>query len=196
MALSPLATTADLPASVDTSDATLVAQMLDAASAEVREAAGCAISQETSTVSIGGTSSRWLTLPGGPVTAVSSVEVDGVAVTDWKLVDGRLWRACGWQGCEPSIVTVAMTHGFADVPADIVLLTAQLAAAGINAGLTEFAARSGIQSEQESIDDYSSSKTYVTGVGASATVMELPERTRLRLRSRFGGGAYVTGSDE
>src|ERR1044072_4421586 len=125
MALDPLATTADLPASVDTSDAALVAQMLAAASAEVREAAGCAISEQTSTITIGGTSSRWLTLPGGPVTDVASVEVDGEAVTDWKLVDGRLWRACGWDGCEPTQLEVTMIRRDAAGAGEVALLTAQ-----------------------------------------------------------------------
>lgn len=195
MALDPLATTADLPASVDVSDTATVTRMLAAASAIVREAAGSPISETMSTINVGGNRSRWLTLPGAPVTAVASVSIDDEAVSDWRLIDGRLWRACGWDSCEPVIVTVVMTHGYAEVPADIVEMVASLAAAGINSAANGYGAKVGVQSEQESIDDYSHSTTYVTGDEATAGVMELPERTVQRLRARFGGGVYVTSEE-
>lgn len=193
MALDPL--TADLgdravPAGAS---AGLIAEMLAAASAEIREAAGAPISQATSTIKLRGADSHWLILPGGPVSAVDAVLLDGATITDWRLLEGRLWRANGWSGCEPVEVTVTMTHGYVEVPEDIVSLCRDLALAGINAATSETGSRAGVQSEQEAIDDYSHSTTYVTGDEATAGIMELPERSRLRLRQRFGGGAYVTG---
>jgi hypothetical protein len=194
MALDPLtATLGDRP-TPDGATPGLIAEMLGAASAEIREAAGVPISETTSTVILFGTDSPWLTLPGGPVQSVSAVTVDGEAITDYRLVDGRLWRSCGWDSCEPVEISVTMVHGLAEVPLDIVALCRDLALAGINAALAGTGSRSGVQSEQESIDDYSHSTTYVTGDESTAGLMELPERTRLRLAQRFGGGAFVTGS--
>lgn len=191
MALAPLASTADLQArGIDTTDAVLVATKLDEASDAVRNAAGVPISQTTSTVTLPGTEERWLDLPGQPVTAVVTVLIDGAAVTDHKFVGGRLWRSCGWQTyCgEPSEVTITMTHGYATVPADIVGLVCDFAIAGIN-NATE-GSRAGVVAE--AIDDYRAQ--FATGEDAQASVMEVPERTRLMLRSRFGGGAFVVKS--
>ena len=197
MALVPLATEADLSArGVDTSNTTLVAAMLAEASAVVREAAGSPISEVASTVSLLAPEGLWLRLPGGPVTAVSAVSVDGDAVTDWTLAEGALYRSSGWRGSrvDPSLVEVTFTHGYATVPDDVVGLVAALAAAGVNAAASGgFGSKVGVQSEQEAYDDYSRSTTYVTGDEATAGVMELPSRTVAWLRQRFGGGAHVTG---
>lgn len=58
---------------------------------------------------------RVLWLPQRPVTAVSSVKVDGVTVTDWRLRGSRLIRAAAWAGtCDfdvPPEVEVTYTHG-------------------------------------------------------------------------------------
>src|SRR5699024_11976597 len=64
---------------------------------------------------------QWLPVsvyaPRSPV----SVNIDGIDVDDYELVDGRLWRRGGWvvQG-EPSHVTSRLEHGLQTVPADIV----------------------------------------------------------------------------
>lgn len=193
MSLAPLtASLGDRP-TPDGATTGLVMEMLTAASAEIREAAGSPITQATSTVKLLGVASQWLDLPGQPVQSVATVLLDGVAVTDWRLLGGRLWRAAGWSGCSPVEVTITMTHGYAAAPDDIVALTRDLALAGINASLDGGGAKNGIQYEQESIDDYSHSTTYITGEDSTAGIMELPERTRSRLRQRFGGGVHVTG---
>lgn len=192
MALAPLAVAADLSArGIDVTDTALVDAMLAAASEAIRDAAGAPISQTTSTVTIPGRDGAWLDLPGQPVTSVASVDLDGVAVTDHKFIGGRLWRRCGWNTypCEPSAVTVTMTHGFVEVPADIVQLVCDFAIAGM---LTKDAgATAGVVSESESIDDYTTSKQYAQGSDSTASVMEVPERTARMLAARFGGGAYV-----
>lgn len=191
MALAPLATTADLTTrGIDVSDTAKVDALLDAASDRVRDAAGSPIAQTIATVSLPGTCSARLEVPVRPVVSVQSASVDGTAVTDFKLVDGALWRAAGWQARWdgiPSTVTVTLTAGLAEVPADIVDLVCSLVAAALAA---ELGRPAGVQSE--SIDDYQVS--YATGDEAAVTVMDLPDRTRAWLRSRFGGSAYVTGS--
>lgn len=189
MALPDLAASADLSArGVDVSDTGLVATMLTVASATVRQAAASPILETASTVTVWAhDSSDYLNLPGQPVTAVSAVVYDGdtLDATDYKLVDGRLWRWWGW-GCmtEPIEVTVSMTHGLAEVPADIVQLVCDLAIAGMGAA-TEGALDPRVIAEK--VDDYS--VTYRPGAESVATAVELPALTKRGLRARFGGGA-------
>lgn len=190
MALAPLATEADLSVrGVDTSNATLVEAMLEAASAAVRDAAGSPISEATSAVMVEAPAGQSLALPAQPVTAVASVSIDGEAVTDWRLISGTLWRRGGWRrGCDPALVDVTFTHGYAVVPADIVQLVCDFAIAAMHS--SEDGARAGVA--YESIDDYRVG--YGQGADSTASVIEVPSRTRAMLRQRFGGGAHVVGS--
>lgn len=189
MALPNLAEQADLQdRGVDVSDANLIDAMLAAASATVRNAAGSPILENESVVVLTAWGEQLLDLPGQPVTAVASVEVEGVAVTDFKLANGRLWRRCGWGNTyEPSDVEVTITHGLPEVPADIVDLVCNLASAGAAA------ASSGETFDprvlMERIDDYT--VQFQQGAEAVASVMDLPAASRARLRARFGGGASV-----
>lgn len=190
MALDPLATVADLTARglvVDNTETGIVTVYLDVASTAVREAAGCPISQTTSTVSLEGEEGLWLRLPGPPVTAVASVLLDGALVTDWRLRSGRLWRAAGWTGCDgPSEVEVAYTHGLPTVPSDIVDLVCRIAAAVLISHRSEEdgtgIAAADIRAER--IGDYA--VTY--GDTGLITDVELPDYLRERLAARFGGG--------
>jgi hypothetical protein len=162
--------------------------MLAVASSVVRAAAGSPILENESAVTLTGWGDRSLELPGKPVTAVSAVEVDGVAVTDFLLTDsGNLWCRDGW-GCadDPVSVEVTMTHGLPTVPAHVVQLVCDLAIAGAAA------APDGAHDPRvvaERIDDYS--VTFAQGAEAVASVMELPKMTRHWLRAQFGGGAGV-----
>jgi len=187
VALAPLATAADLSArQYDVTNTTRVTAALAAASASVRDAAGCSISQETSTITLWGGDSRTLDLPGGPITDVSSVSSSDIDVTGWRLADGSLWLARGWGACEPVAVTVTYTHGYPTVPEDIVDLVCELAGASMLSDGDPHDHRI----VSEAIDD---SRTGWSSDGP-VSVLELPERTRLLLRQRFGGGVYVTGS--
>jgi hypothetical protein len=61
----------------------------------------------------------WLDLPQRPVTAVTSVELDGEALTiddDYKVFGSRLWRSCGWVTTwgQPTRVTGVYDHGYPD----------------------------------------------------------------------------------
>lgn len=187
MALPPLAATADLTArKIDTTDPTLVAQALAAASAAVRRAAASPILQTTSTVELDGwRDDKWLQLPGPPIVSVTTAAIDGTPVTDYRLARPRMWRAGGWGVDDgPATVAVTLTHGLVEVPADIVDLVCSMVGAGIAAAAEGYQAHGGVIAER--IDDYS--VQYAQGAEAVASVMELPRRTRAWLRQAFGGG--------
>lgn len=191
MALAPLATTADLDArGVDSTGADWA---LDAASAAVRSAAGrVTISQHTGTVYTDGTCDQRLPVPGWAITAVTDVQLDGVTVTDWRYTDGRtrLWRATGWQpGYEPVEVTMTVTQGVAEVPADIIDLVCALAAGALrDVAEGRFGASRGLAYER--IDDYQVG--FRQGDGEILSPVELTEATRQMLRQRFGNAATVS----
>jgi hypothetical protein len=198
VALQPLATVADLTArgmTVAEPETALVGVYLEVASAAVREAAGVPISETTSTVTLEGEDSQWLSLPGPPVQSVQAVTVDGRAldVTDYRLRSGRLWLARGWSySYAPAEVTVTYTHGLPEVPADIVDLVCRIAAATLIAYRSqpdgEGLAAKDVRSER--IGDYS----VQYGDGGRITEVELPEYLREQLAARFGGGATVVRS--
>lgn len=191
MALDPLATVADLAArGVDTTDTARVEALLDAASESIRAAAGSTISAVTATVTVPGCPGAWLWLPGFAPRGVSDVSVDTDAVSDWRLVSGRLWRAYGWQSdCGPANVTLTYTQGLDEVPADIVDLCCSLVAAGMAAAAEGYDPRRSMAYER--IDDYQ----YGLRQGDDEVVspMDLPPRVRASLASRFGTGVSVTG---
>jgi hypothetical protein len=189
MALAPLATIADLTArgvTVEPSETTIVNTYLDVASTIVRDAAGCPISEVISTVTLEGVAATRLFLPGQPVTAVSDVEIDMVAVTDYRLTNGALWRSQGWTGlCEPSAVTLTMTHGLDPVPADIVDMVCRMAAQALLAFRGGDPAPRQVTSER--IGDYA-----VTYADTESGVMSLTTYQANKLAARFGnGGASV-----
>lgn len=187
MALTPLATPADLEArGIDTTDAALTEALLASASAAIREAAGTPISQTTATIVVSSPAGRRLDLP-GPVQTVDSVTVDGQEVPDWSLVDDSLWLARSWTrpGGIPKPVTVTLTFGLSEIPADIIDLVCNLVAAGLAHAEGGYESSAGKLSER--IDDYS--VQYAQGADAVVSPMELPERTSRMLARRFGNSA-------
>lgn len=194
MALEPLATTADLAARGISVSAPLVAdKLLAAASAAVRDAAGAAISQLTSTVTLTGTRERFLPLPAGPVVSVDAVSANNKDITDFVIIDGQLYREFGWQFFlsndqwqftrAPSLITVTFTHGLAEVPDDIIDLVCSMVGQRVKTGYNldpRLAAAS--------IDDYREQYNLDVQVG------QLPESTREWLRQRFTTNAYTTGT--
>lgn len=189
MPLANLAATSDLTArGVDTSATALVDTMLAVASSLVREAAGSPIAETETTFSVGALDrSQWFGLSEcvRPVTAIDTVEVDGVAVTDYKLINGNLWQPSYWSdGYEPSELVITATVGLPVVPAYITQLVCDLAILGINTATVGAHDPSVIV---EAIDDYS--VTFSSGAQAVASAMTVPALTRLGLRAKFGGGA-------
>lgn len=193
MALAALATPADLEASnIDVSNEVRVNALLGRASAAVRRAAGVPITRGTFTVELLGTLEEWLKLPGQPVVSVAAIDIDGTAVTDHKLIEGKLWRLNGWQAnsWEPSKVTLTITGGLVKVPEDIVDLVCSMVGKAMADAEDGYESKAGVA--YESIDDYR--KGYAQDAEVRAGVMELPSGTRELLASRFGGGAYVVKS--
>lgn len=185
MALPNLASLADLTArGIDTSDSDVQVTMLTVASSLVRQAAGSPIAQHEATITFHATEyGEWLDLPVKPVTAVSSVMLDEVVVTGWKLVNGDLWRREGWYTCEPVEVDVTLTCGLPEVPAHIVQLVCDLAILGTKTA-TEGAIDPRVVAER--IDDYA--VTFAKGAESVASAMTIPSMTRHSLRAQFGRG--------
>src|SRR5690606_10556728 len=128
--------------------------LLASASAAIRDAAGVPISRTTATITLATPAGRRLDLP-PPVQSVDSVAIDGGPVTDWSLVDNSLWRVRPWTrpGGIPKPVTVTLTFGLSEVPADIVDLVCNLVAAGLAHAEGGYESSAGKLSER--IDDYS-----------------------------------------
>ncbi|MFB9926320.1 hypothetical protein ACFORO_42495 [Amycolatopsis halotolerans] len=168
------------------------AAFLTAVSAAVRDAAGVPITRGTFTFDGGGTPEQYLTLPAQPIVSVDAAAIDGVSVTDYKLIDGRLWRRLGWShSCEPSVITVTQTCGLETVPADIVDLVCSLVGLAMaNAEDGGYSSRGDLT--QLRIDDYSEGYNS-SASGRLAGVIELPDATRNRLRARFGSAAGFVG---
>ena len=189
--MDPLATIADLEArgvTVEAGETAPVNTYLAVASAHVRAAAGSPISEVTSTVELEGRGAR-LRLPGQPVTAVSALSEDGVALSDYKLLGGALARSCGF--AEGALYEVTYTHGLPAVPEDIVDLVCRMA----GQALLKFrespeTALTDKPKIQERIGDYS--VTY--GYSVTYSDMDLPKYLRDQLRARFGGGASLAVS--
>ena len=88
-------------------------------------------------------------LPFKPVTAVSAVRVNGVAVTGWTLRKNALYRPAGfgtWNYYIPDLLEVDLTHGYTTVPDDVKLAVLEIAG-GLYENPTSIVA-------SESIDDY------------------------------------------
>jgi hypothetical protein len=114
-----LATAADLRNLLDETEESLSNDKADVvlriASSAVRMAARQHITAVVGdTVTMIGDPGQWLDLPQRPVTAVTSVKIDGAVVTDFKVFGTRLWRRCGWETTcgEPSAVEVVYSHGY------------------------------------------------------------------------------------
>ena len=83
-------------------------------------------------IRLDGPGTTMLHLPCAPVVAVTLVEVDGAAVTDFDWSeDGLLERAAGWARRLRS-VRVVYSHGYPVVPADIADAVSQRAEMAIN----------------------------------------------------------------
>jgi len=136
-------------------------------------------------VTLLGTTDSWLDLPERPVTAVSSVAVDGGAVGDYRLFGARLWRSCGWapSPLEPSTVTVAYSHGYATDAQEL-----QLARGAVLAVVRDWAANPTAATSLR-IDDYA--ETY----SALAARLETTTHLRAALRRQYGrrGGLVRIG---
>lgn len=175
-----------MPASID-ADA-----ILSAASDAVIDAAGCPIAQTTSTVTLVVDDPRDVDLPGGPVTAISSVLLAGVAVTGWSKFGGALrMPSTRWwgHGCLPVEITVTYTHGYPTIPGDIIDLVCGMAAIALGTGGDYGSAGRGTLVR---LGDYEERFTQPAGADSPSPVA-VPDSVRNRLRARFGTSAVMVG---
>lgn len=194
--MDPLATENDLDArGVVVPDSLDATTLLASASSAVRDAAGCPISQETSTVTLTLDDPCTLTLPGRPVTAVASLAIDGTTISPSTLTDGRWsdgWRLWGdslllrnVRVYAPATATVTYTHGLLTVPDDIVDLVCSMVAITLGLG---YGTTDRLQSFR--LGDYSEAFTPTAG-SDSPSPMSLPDSVRNQLRARFGNNVAV-----
>lgn len=187
MAHAPLAVAADLTArGVDVSNTARINTALAVASAAVREAADAVISEVESTLTLRGSCDTFLQLP-GPVTAVSAVTLAGAVVTAHEVETDGLYLGSGWGRGD---IVVTFTHGLAEVPADIVDLTCDLAKEWLDHqddGGGSTAGRTSLK-----VDDFA--EGYSDESAGQVSPVYVPELTRNWLRARFGGGATVVGT--
>jgi len=187
-----------LQATLEPAAATLLVEM---ATAVVQQAAGGQriVQVIDDVLTVAGYSDSWLPLPQIPVTAVSSVVLDGVPLTvntDYRVVGDRLWRATGWQAAygwpwdygngwgrpssvdwaeqRPSTIVVTYTHGYAPGAQEL-----QLARSAVLAlAKPGYSNPSGATSVR--IDDYS------VAYDSMASRMEAAPQLRAALAKQYG----------
>lgn len=103
---------ADLVARAD-----VVAELVTALMRSYTRQTITAVADDTAVVE--GSALRRLVLGERPVTAVTSVSLDGEVVTDHRWTrSGALWREGGWGGPDRE-VEVTYSHGYSELPADL-----------------------------------------------------------------------------
>lgn len=143
---------------------------------------------------------RWIDLPQLPARAITSVTVDGAAISDYELVEQQLLlghdlygddRGFGWYGSRFGYVTATVTYdyGVTTVPGELRSWAIVLASQAI-AQVAAFGALGSFGLQSERIDDYASN--FATGEAAAA--FSVPELVAEQLRARYGRGVYVTSS--
>lgn len=184
-----LCTPADLASAIQQDlDASTATLWVEVGTAVVQEAAGQRIVQVVGdTFELTGTTDSWLDLPQIPVTAVTSVTLDGGVLSAgspggsreaYRLKGNRLWRGCGWQTyCgEPSDVIVVCTHGYAAGAQELQL------ARGAVIGLAQaaYSNPAGGAVAREQIDDYA------VAYEAMAAALEASPYLKAALRRQYG----------
>lgn len=168
-------------------DASTANLWLNAATAVVQDAAGGQriVQVVADTATLLGTTDSWLDLPQIPVTAVTSVTLDGTVLaavaaggttTGYRRHGNRLWRGDGWQTyCgEPSTVVVVNTHGYATGSQELELGRSAVL------GLAKVAYSNPSGAKSEAIDDYR------VAYEAVAAALEASPNLKAALRRQYG----------
>ena len=104
---------------VDTSTATLALQV---ASQLFVDAAHTRWESNSTTYSQPGVNAYEIVLPNSPVIAVSAVRIAGIAVTDYTVIAGAVYRRLAfgnWWRFPPDLVEVDYTYGYTVIPDDV-----------------------------------------------------------------------------
>lgn len=150
--------------------------LLELATGEVQAAAGQELVQRTGdTVTLVGTTDGWLDLPQRPVQSVTTVKIDGSAITDYSRFGARLWREAGWSAgpYTPTPVEVTYDHGYADTDPQLQLARSVALAAAVYMYTDPTGKATGF-----SIDDYR--EQYAGTSGSDSGVVTAGVRKSLR----------------
>jgi hypothetical protein len=163
--------------------------LLELATGAVQAAAGqLLLAQVDDEATLIGTMDSWLALPEQPVTGVTSVTVDGDAVTDFTRFGARLWRESGWSTdpYRPTPVAVVYSHGYATGDQRL-----QLARSAVLATAAQMFANPG-GATGLSVDDYREQYSQSSDSDLAGMV---PARLRAALRRAYGrrGGLVRVG---
>jgi hypothetical protein len=138
-------------------------QVLTLASALFSREADTWFAPTTATYTTLGTPCPSIDLPFRPVSAVTDVRINSVAVTGWTLIKRTLWRPQGFgTSCSipPDKVEIDLTHGEATAPDDVKAEVLEIAGQAYDIPVGALVA--------ESIDDYAV-KYATTGGGLQLT---------------------------
>jgi hypothetical protein len=172
--------------------------LLDA-SAEMRAVIGQELTRATSTVQIHPDGSEMLRregrkfpmsfvqLPATPVILINEVQVDGVTIPPESMFL-RYHTLYIPEVYYDSVIDVTYTHGFEELPEEIVKWTCVLAAATLSAAEKTGAlgTTAGISQHSRTIDDYT--EGWANYSGYKAPGMSVPPEIGVRLRAIYGGG--------
>lgn len=171
-------------------DAYTATMLLEIATGVIQDIAGNRIVQVTDTAVIDILDlDQWLELPQRPVNSVTTVVLDGVAITDWKLIRQKLWRLVGWlqSYAQPSQAVITYAHGnapdsqYLQLGRGMALSLAQIGYGNTNPAVASVA-----------IDDYK-----VTYAEALARMVDAVTPFMAdRIRHAYGASAYVTSSTD
>jgi hypothetical protein len=144
-------------------DAYSADQVLTLASALFSREADTWFAPITATYTTLGTPCPSIDLPFRPISAVTAVRINGVAITGWTLIKRTLWRPQGFgTSCAipPDKVEIDLTHGEATAPDDVKAEVLEVAGQAYDIPVGALVA--------ESIDDYAV-KYATTGGGLQLT---------------------------
>lgn len=127
---------------------------------------------------------QWLELPQRPIRSVSAVNLDGTDITDWKLVNQKLFRLVGWLTSweEPSQAKVTYTHGYPTGSQYLQIGRSHTLSLAVNGWDNITGASS------EGIDDYKVS------YAAADAAMQLTQFQKDEIAAAYGSQAYTTRS--
>lgn len=167
------------------------AAVLDDATAYLQSVIGQKVEAGSMTVDLSvEPTAQKVRLPQWPVQSVTSVELNGDAISDYEVRDGHIVRTSGFpaeSGNAFSTLTVEYDYGLDEIPGELVTYTCVLAAGALaQVARGGSLGASGVSSER--IDDYA------VNYDTTTTTFQLPERILDKLRASYGAGADVTGS--
>lgn len=176
----------------DSSDTSSCIRAIEEATAAIKSYCGQEIASGESTLDFDiWVPRRFILLPELPVNSVTSVVEDDEDLVEGRDEDyvlaqhGKLYRVGGFWSTGPQIVEVTWTHGYTQIPEDIVGVCARAASRAYQAGLKS-ASMDGLSGiSARSLGDFSVQYHSERGEGASASYMLLESEKRILSRYKY-----------